>query len=201
MYLCARMVRVDGYLLVDLYVPGMKDTVKKILDAAEARMRRGGYHAVSFRDLASDVGIKSASVHYHFPQKEHLGVALVSRYAHAFMAVLRAREPVADTFESRRAVLRQTYRTALRKTETHCLCGLLGAEAGGLPEPVVAAVKEFFDAQVTWLGVVIPGKAKSKRRRTKATRAVATLQGAMMMANAARDVQLFDVITAPKTAA
>ena len=32
-------------------------------------MRRGGFHGFSFRDLAADVGIKSASVHYHFPIK------------------------------------------------------------------------------------------------------------------------------------
>ena len=57
------------------------DRVGALLNAAERRVRRSGYNAVSFRDLADDVGIKSASVHYHFPQKADLGVALVERYA------------------------------------------------------------------------------------------------------------------------
>ena len=44
----------------------MTDTRLDILDTAEQRMRDVGYHSVSFRDLADDLGIKSASVHYHF---------------------------------------------------------------------------------------------------------------------------------------
>ena len=191
-------IRAKLYLQIDIIEDAVKETVSNILDAAEQRMRRGGYHAVSFRDLASDVGIKSASVHYYFPQKEHLGVGLVSRYAEAFMANLREQEASADTFELRRAAIRGAYRSVLRKTEAHCLCGMLGAEAGGLPDTVVAVVGGFFDAQVAWLEAAIPEQVKPKRRRTKAARVVAMLQGAMMMANAARDVQLFDTITATK---
>ena len=61
---------------------------ERILDAAEKRVRAVGYNAVSFRDLANDVGVKSASVHYYFPQKESLGEQLVKRYAERFQARL-----------------------------------------------------------------------------------------------------------------
>jgi len=58
----------------------MPQTMKdKILDAAEKRVRGAGFSAMSFRDLASDVGIKSASVHYHFPTKPDSYVALYSQ--------------------------------------------------------------------------------------------------------------------------
>jgi len=36
-----------------------------------------GFTAMSFRDLACDVAIKSASMDYHFPTKHDLGEALV----------------------------------------------------------------------------------------------------------------------------
>jgi TetR/AcrR family transcriptional repressor of nem operon len=39
-----------------------------------------GYNALSFREIAKDVGIKSASIHYYFPTKGDLGVALAKRY-------------------------------------------------------------------------------------------------------------------------
>ena len=52
------------------------DSAKQILDIAERRMRQTGYNAVSYRDIAAEMGIKSASLHYHFPKKEDLGVAL-----------------------------------------------------------------------------------------------------------------------------
>src|SRR5271166_69712 len=47
-----------------------------ILQSAEARMRVGGFHACSFREIANDVGIKSASVYYHFATKAELGAAM-----------------------------------------------------------------------------------------------------------------------------
>ena len=35
----------------------------------------------SFRELAADVGVKSSSVHYHFPTKEALAAAVIRRWA------------------------------------------------------------------------------------------------------------------------
>jgi len=57
-----------------------------ILKAAEARIRRNGFHGFSFRDLAEDVGIKSASVHYYFPTKADLGVSLMRNYQEQMLA-------------------------------------------------------------------------------------------------------------------
>ena len=62
-----------------------------ILDVAERRMRMSGYNAVSFRDIAGEIGIKSASLHYHFPKKADLGLALVERYSDNLRSALLAR--------------------------------------------------------------------------------------------------------------
>jgi TetR/AcrR family transcriptional repressor of nem operon len=58
----------------------MTEMRNAILDAAEARIRRGGYSGFSFREIAVDVGVKSSSVHYHFPTKEMLAAAVARRY-------------------------------------------------------------------------------------------------------------------------
>ena len=47
-------------------------------------MRAVGYNAVSFRDLADDLKVKNASIHYHFRKKADLGVELVERYTERF---------------------------------------------------------------------------------------------------------------------
>ena len=60
----------------------------EILDAAERAIRDRGYNAVSFRDLAAAVGVKSASVHHHFPTKADLGAAVARRYAERFLDAL-----------------------------------------------------------------------------------------------------------------
>src|SRR5690348_13026901 len=59
----------------------MSDVKTAIMDAAERRMQRGGFGGFSFREIAADVGIKSSSVHYHFPTKEGLAAAVIRRWA------------------------------------------------------------------------------------------------------------------------
>ena len=58
----------------------MRDVKTAILDAAERRMQIGGFGGFSFREIAADVGIKSSSVHYHFPTKENLAAAVIRRW-------------------------------------------------------------------------------------------------------------------------
>src|ERR1700678_3559643 len=59
----------------------MGDVKTEIMDAAERRMQQGGFGGFSFREIGADVGIKSSSVHYHFPTKEDLAAADIRRWA------------------------------------------------------------------------------------------------------------------------
>lgn len=63
----------------------MAETIDLLMNAAESGIRQKGYNAVSFRELADDLGIKSSSVHYYFRKKEDLGLALVERYSDRFL--------------------------------------------------------------------------------------------------------------------
>ena len=68
-----------------------------LLQAAENKVRLGGYSNFSFRELATEIGIKSASVHYHFPTKADLGAELAHQYTNAFMLVLGDPDAVSYT--------------------------------------------------------------------------------------------------------
>ena len=51
-------------------------------------MQAGGFGGFSFLEIAADVGIKSSSVHSHFPTKEDLAAAIVRRWAeHTFKVI------------------------------------------------------------------------------------------------------------------
>ncbi len=163
---------------------------EQVLDAAERRIRAGGYHAVSFRDLAADAGIRSASVHHHFPQKADLGTAVVERYRDRFLGALagvRDRAPV----ERLRAFC-AAYRQAFHAADAVCLCGMLAAESHGLPERVGAAVRDFFSANIGWVADCLPMDQAEERRRAEATGVVALLQGAMILAATFRDPVILD---------
>ena len=54
-------------------------TREALLTATLERICDVGWTSFSFRDLAQMVGIRTASIHYHFPTKGDLGLALVRR--------------------------------------------------------------------------------------------------------------------------
>lgn len=167
------------------------DSATKILDIAERRMRQTGYNAVSYRNIAEEMGIKSASLHYHFPKKEELGEALVGRYSENFSNALSQISSSDKAAKQNIKAFVDIYRHELTQNRLVCLCAVLGAEAAGLPERVNAKVNQFFGDNITWLekqykalGVADPaGSAKIT---------LALLSGAMMMSAAQNDNSIFD---------
>lgn len=76
--------------------------------------------------------------------------------------------------------------------DTLCLCGMLGVESGGLPEPVVKAVQQFLQANVDWVAEAMSAEVPLAERQSQAATLVAGLQGAMMMAVCLKDLTYFD---------
>src|SRR5271166_5777461 len=69
-----------------------------ILDVAERLAQTRGYNGFSYADIAAELGVTKASLHYHFPSKAKLGCALIERYRGLFGAALdvidrQAKEP------------------------------------------------------------------------------------------------------------
>ncbi|WP_300555149.1 TetR/AcrR family transcriptional regulator [Maricaulis sp.] len=173
-------------------------TAEKILDVAESLARHGGYGGFSFRDLASAVGIKSASVHYHFPTKEALGVAMTQRYNDRFLDSLGDPRDSRSVAEKRQAFI-AGFRAALVEENLMCLCGVLGAESASLPQPVAAAARGFFERTRDWLLEALetdPALGDAKAREVAALELVARLEGAMIMAQSLQDVSVFDRVAA-----
>ena len=171
----------------------------QILDVTERLVRTRGYNGFSFRDVAAAVGIKSASVHYHFPTKADLGVAVARRYTERFLAGLGdPRDPApapADLLDGYLGLFRQALGGASGETGQMCLCGMLGAEADALPAPVAAEAARFFERNAVWLAVVLsrlapaPDPAALRRR---ALFILATLEGALILARSLREPTVFD---------
>jgi len=160
----------------------------QIMDAAEKRIRVGGYNGFSFRELAADVGVKSASVHHHFPTKAMLGAAVARRYTDRFTETVNSGSQ-AGTVKA----WREGFRRALQQDGRMCLCGMLGAEAGALPPEVVSEVRRFFEDGVQ--GLVRALGKPSRSNRAIALKILATLEGAMLLARALGDPTAFDQAT------
>ncbi len=169
----------------------MTDTRSRILDLAETQMRLRGYHAVSFRDLADALGVKSASIHYHFRHKEDLGVAVVERYTERFAKALG---PVGELdWAGAVARIGGAYREALESSNLQCLCSMFAAESQGLPTPVAERVAGFFRANLAWLMASMPSGIADKE--TQALRVQSTLQGAMALSVSLQDMSILKAVT------
>lgn len=173
------------------------NTLGKILDAAEQRIRCYGYNGFSFRDIAADVGIKSASVHYHFPTKGDLGAAVMQRYSQRFCDAIGAAEDERVPAEELLARYVAGYQALLAKDNALCLGGILTAESASLPEELVQQVRRFFETQTDWLKTVyqrLHPKDKKKKSRVRAQQLLAQLHGGLLVARATADEKLFERI-------
>lgn len=164
----------------------MSDIKTAIIDAAERRIQLGGFGGFSFREIAADVGIKSSSVHYHFPTKEDLAAAVVRRWgANTSEHIDRALEK--DPNPTR--VWRNAFRGTARSDGHICPCTVLGAAAQDLPEQVATEVKRFF--KMCENKMIAQGLSKAD-----APKLLSTLIGALVVANAIGDKAEYDRATA-----
>ena len=76
--------------------PDQADTATRILDSAERLVQQRGFNGFSYADVASELGITKASLHYHFSSKAELGEALIARYAERFTGELATAPAAGD---------------------------------------------------------------------------------------------------------
>lgn len=170
------------------------NTREAILAAAKKTAQAHGYGGLNFRDLAADVGIKGASIHYHFPSKAELGAAVARRYWEDSAAALEALSAQAgDPLRSLRRYP-ETFRQSLESDNRMCLCSFMAAEYDDLPDAVKKEVQSFADVNVAWLGKVLAaaglaGAADGARRARAIFTAVA---GAQLIARSRADIALYD---------
>jgi len=167
-------------------------TFERLMKAAEDRIRSDGYHAMSFRELADDLGIKSSSVHYYFRRKEDLAVALVGRYSEAFYGELEKRTVGTAPGKKRLRAICDLYRAAYTQSERVCLCGMLGAEKTGLPVEVSKTVSQFLGKNIEWVMAALPPGTPQSKRQAQAEHIVASLQGALILAKNLSGIEVFD---------
>ncbi|MGR9079350.1 TetR/AcrR family transcriptional regulator [Rhizobium leguminosarum] len=171
------------------------DMREAVMSAARATVQAHGYNALSFRELAKEVGIKSASVHYHFPTKGALGAALARRYTEDGAAYLT--ELLASSENATWCMDRYTeiFRSALANDNRMCLCGIMSAELDDLPTEVRTEVDKFAAMNVGWLSKVLSRakpSASDQDLQEHAMAIFAAIEGAQLVARGCQDIGIYD---------
>jgi TetR/AcrR family transcriptional repressor of nem operon len=172
-------------------------TAERILDIAERLVQTRGFNSFSYADIASELGITKASLHYHFPGKAELGQALIARYGQRFADALNRIDRDEAAARRKLEAYAGLYADVLRGKRM-CMCGVLAAEYQTLPKPMRDAVIRFFDDNRHWLAEVLAqGRADRSLSFTGPEEDVAqgilsTLEGAMLVARPYGDLARFD---------
>jgi TetR/AcrR family transcriptional repressor of nem operon len=165
-----------------------------ILAAARQTAQLHGYSGLNFRDLARDVGIKSASIHYYFPSKADLGAAVARRYWEDTAAALDAMSANAEGPVRNLQAYPDVFRQSLANENRLCLCSFMAAEYDDLPEAVKTEVQTFADVNIAWLSKVLvaAGVVLAEESKARARAIFAAVAGAQLIARSRSDISLYD---------
>lgn len=178
------------------------DTKTALLDSAEQAIRARGYDGFSYADLATEVGIRKASVHHHFPTKADLALALIARYSEAFFAQLHRIEEMHPTGGARLNAYVSASREAIADGQLLCLCVAFCTGRDALSPEVLAKLDHFHLTVKNWLkSVFLAGQTDASIAAIldpdmEAHACLAQIEGAQLIARAAIDGERFDVAVA-----
>jgi TetR/AcrR family transcriptional repressor of nem operon len=176
-------------------------TAGRVLDAAERLVQVRGFNGFSYADIAAELQITKASLHYHFATKADLGEALISRYAARFLQALAEVDTGGAAAPAKLAAYAKLYADVL-SDQRMCLCGMLAAEYPTLPDPMKTAVLGFFDENEAWLAAVLEQGREERTLafagsvRDTARMIVSGLEGAMLVTRPYGDTARFEVAAA-----
>lgn len=166
----------------------LNDTREQIMDRAAQLLTSRGFNGFSYRDISSHLGVKNAAIHYHFPAKTDLALALVDEYrkmlragTSEFMAYGGSALQQLDGFFSF-----STKQCHLDR----CICpfGAFSIDYNELPDDLRSATRSFMDETIQWLTRVMEvGREDgvfdfNGDARAKALTVLAGIQGARQMA-------------------
>ncbi|MEM7391052.1 MAG: TetR/AcrR family transcriptional regulator [Verrucomicrobiota bacterium] len=173
----------------------MSDTRSRILGIAEEMVRAGGYNGFSFREIALAVGIKSASVHHHFPTKEALTLEVARHYHENFFSALGEPAPEGSRPGNQIELYIDVFRKSFETSGRACLCGVLSNEAEQLPETLKEVVMTFVRANISWLEQALRPSPGDKSVRGRAELIYCAMEGAMGVSSLEKDFNWLDTVS------
>lgn len=179
-------------------VPGREDTREAILEVAKELLQTRGFNAFSYQDIADRVGIRKASIHYHFPGKEELGVALVDRFRRGGRAWARNLAAQGASPREKLEAFFSYYRDMARQGREICAYGILSADYNALPDGMRASIQDFLEDHIRWLTDVLAAGREAGAFRTAGTPedqallVASAIQGAVQIARTAGDPRRYE---------
>ncbi|MFT6395940.1 MAG: TetR/AcrR family transcriptional repressor of nem operon [Bradymonadia bacterium] len=167
------------------------------MDAAEELIMTRGYNGFSYQDIAPRLGIKTASIHYHFPKKQMLGVKVAQRYAERHSDVLEALDASYLSAAAKLDRYLVGFHGVVGSGPRVCLCAAVAAEFDTVGEALRGEIDSFFAFHEEWLernleeGRRAGDIAFAGTAGDRATVMFSALEGALIVSRGRNDLETF----------
>jgi len=171
----------------------------KILDVAESFTQTHGFNAFSYKDIQAEVGVKTSSIHYYFPTKQDLAVAMTERYTDRFLQLLNDIDEKHSKASIKLAAVGQIF-VDLAKTGKLCLCCMLSSDILSIPQEGLEKLRIFFKETEAWITKIImqgieDGDFKSSlQTKNAAAYFLATLEGGILLTRVHKNASYMKII-------
>lgn len=178
----------------------IENSKRTILNLAETLLQDKGFNGFSYAHIASELGVKNAAIHYHYPTKEVLGCAVVKRYRDRFQLWVNNSRVKDLSPKDKLDWFFNIYIDMRADKGKVCLVGSMEAEFNSIPEELQDEVAALHKELLTWLQTMLAeGRAAGAfnfngEPANKAALILSSLQGGLQMARALGTKKFRDVV-------
>lgn len=174
------------------------DTKTKIIEIANKLLIEKGFNAFSYKNISAKISIKTSSIHYHFPTKSDLGIAIIQKHHQ----------------ELKQTILKTSKKTPLEKIsllflyykrlvadQKVCIVGALTSDINTLDEPLRVELLNYSNAILKWVTSILDeGKNKTifksfNKTELKAKLIITNLMALVQISRIEKNNESFDIMT------
>src|SRR5512134_344504 len=129
----------------------IENSKRTIMNMAEDLLQCKGFNGFSYAHIASELGVKNAAIHYHFPTKEDLSIAVIRRYRERFQLWINNSRIKDLSPEKKLDWFFSIYSDMRADKGKVCLVGSMEAEFNSIPAGLQAEVGALHQELLEWL--------------------------------------------------
>lgn len=142
----------------------MNDTKERLLEVASSLIRQRGINGMSYQHLSDEIGIRKASIHYHFPKKDDLIEALIISSKESYHQFYLSIANSDDSPINKLRRISEIYAQGI-ETKKSCIIGVLSSECELLNSKSVRILNEALSKTIEIFSEIIQ-EAKDKNMIT-----------------------------------
>lgn len=135
------------------------DTREQIIATANNLLMERGFNAFSYKHISEEITIKTSSIHYHFPTKSDLGIAIIRKHREALEHTIE--KCIGKPPLEKIGKLFKYYKTLVAEQKV-CIVSALTSDINTLDESVRQELLGFGNTILNWIATILEEGAQQQ---------------------------------------